>query len=119
MKRVLALLLLCACATARGDRLIVAADRMLDVEAGRYVENAIVTIEGDRIVSVKTGRAPKGAVRVNTLLPGLIDAHTHLVWGSAPGDDAARATVEAGFTTVRNLGSNVAQPIRFDAPRSE
>lgn len=117
MKRLLLLLLLCACATARPDRLVIAADRMLDVDAGRYVENAVVTVEGERIVSVTTGPAPAGAIRVPTLLPGLIDAHVHLVWSGAPGTDAARATVEAGFTTVRNLGSTESSPIRFDAPR--
>lgn len=117
MKRLLAILLLCACATARTDQLVIAADRMLDVDAGRYVENAIVTIEGDRIVDVRTGLAPAGAMHVPTLLPGLIDAHVHLVWTGAPGDDAARATVAAGFTTVRNLGSSAHEPIRFDAPR--
>jgi imidazolonepropionase-like amidohydrolase len=47
-----------------------------------------------------------------TLLPGLIDAHVHLAWGAPaegdstlPGTDEARVTLEAGFTTVRNLGS--------------
>jgi imidazolonepropionase-like amidohydrolase len=45
------------------------------------------------------------------VVPGLIDAHTHLAWAApegAPtpaGQDEARATLEAGFTTVRNLGS--------------
>ncbi len=117
MRIAVALLLFCACATSPGDRLVIAADRMLDVQSGRYLENAIVTIDGDRIVSVKTGRAPNGAIHVPTLLPGLIDAHVHLVWSGAAGDEAARATVEAGFTTVRNLGSNAAQPIRFAAPR--
>jgi imidazolonepropionase-like amidohydrolase len=117
MRFLAALLLLFGCATARTDRLVIAADRMLDVDAGRYVENAVVTIEGDRIVSVRTGAAPDGAIRVQTLLPGLIDAHVHLVWAGAPGDDAARATVNAGFTTVRNLGSSLHEPTRFDAPR--
>jgi imidazolonepropionase-like amidohydrolase len=106
-----------ACASARTDRVVIAADRMLDVETGRYVENAIVTVEGDRIIGVRSGPAPDGAIRVPTLLPGLIDAHVHLVWSGAPGDDAAKATVNAGFTTVRNLGSNANVPVRFDAPR--
>lgn len=117
MRRLLLLLFLCACTSARTERLVIAADRMLDVEAGRYIENAIVTIEGERIASVTTGRPPAGAMRVATLLPGFIDAHVHLVWSGAGGSDAARATVQAGFTTVRNLGSDVAAPIRFDAPR--
>ena len=89
---------------------------MVLVTAGRSLENAIVTIEGDRIRSVRSCRAPAGAVHVPTLLPGL-DTHVHLLWAGAPGDDTAQATVRAGFTTVRNLGSNASAPIRFDAPR--
>ncbi len=98
------------CRSAREDRLVVAAQRMLDPGAGGYVEQAVVYIEGDRIKSVTTARPPKRSygpvVSVSTLLPGLIDAHTHLAWAGAPGDEAARATLRAGFTTVLNLGSS-------------
>lgn len=92
------------------EHLVVAAERLLDPAAGRYLERAVIYIDGERITRVTTGEAPDAAwgtvLSVSTLLPGLIDAHTHLGWSGAPGDDAARATVEAGFTTVRNLGAD-------------
>jgi imidazolonepropionase-like amidohydrolase len=93
--------------------------RMLDVTSGRLVENAVVLIRGDRIEAA--GPAARIAVPPGTkvldlpgttILPGLIDAHVHLAWGTAsktegplPGAPEARATLSAGFTTVRNLGS--------------
>lgn len=104
----------------------VRADRMLDVETGRIVQGALVGVDGDRIVSVSTGSAPEG-VHVHdlgdmTLLPGLMDAHTHLAylisgdwWNLFVTETAAdfalraiphaQATLMAGFTTVRDVGS--------------
>ena len=93
--------------------------RLLDVASGRVVENAVVLVRGDRIeVAGHAARVavPPGARILElpgaTILPGLIDAHVHLAWGSAsnkedplPGAAEARATLFAGFTTVRNLGS--------------
>lgn len=80
---------------------------MLDVERGTYIPNVVVHIAQGRIQRIeKGGKASPAALHVGTLLPGLIDAHTHLAWSSAPGTVAARRTVEAGFTTVRNLGSD-------------
>lgn len=89
------------------------------------LDNVTVTIKGDRIASVAAGgAAPKGAHVMElpnaTLLPGLIDAHTHLTFDpnfgyqelgvSIPkealiGAKNARITLEAGFTTVRNVGA--------------
>ncbi len=105
------------------------AARMLDIESGRIVEDALVLVVGERISAVSTdGRFElPGGTRVvdlgdRTLLPGLIDCHTHLT-GDLDGDwehrnveetaaDAAlrgaknaRRTLLAGFTTVRDLGS--------------
>jgi imidazolonepropionase-like amidohydrolase len=104
---------------------VVRAARLLDVETGRLVRDAAVMIEGDRI------RQVGGAVSSNaevldlgnvTLLPGLIDLHTHLGydiegdWVHRPvketaadvalrGARNARRTLLAGFTTVRDVGS--------------
>ncbi len=99
---------------------------------GRTLRDAVVVVDGDRIVSVGTGRAaiPRGAVvrdlRRFTALPGLIDAHTHMTyyWDGAPGTNPwqqqgsrnsgvtvflaqanALRTLESGVTTVRDLGS--------------
>jgi len=104
---------------------------MLDVAAGRIVAHPVLRIQDGRIAAVLTeDQAPakrKGGPRHirlgdRTLLPGLIDAHVHL--GSTlegdfvnrpvhegPADTAlraahdARVTLLAGFTTVRNVGS--------------
>ena len=98
----------------------VKAKAMLDVVSGRLVENPVVLIEGERITAVGPGLAIPAGVEVidlgdATLLPGLIDCHTHvtttyrfLIQGG-PMHDAvtayarARQTLDAGFTTVREL----------------
>jgi len=100
---------------------VLRAARMLDVKSGRYVENAAVLLRGRRIEASGPAarlRVPAGATTVDlgdaTLLPGLIDAHVHLAWAppsnatpatSLAGSEEARATLLAGFTTVRNPGS--------------
>lgn len=114
-------------APAGAETLVVTAARMVDVERGRYVENPVVVVTDGRIVSVGTAvptDLPADATRLDlpglTLLPGLIDMHVHLsdtpyVSGWTTLDYAddfrpllqvpqARATLDAGFTTVRNLG---------------
>jgi imidazolonepropionase-like amidohydrolase len=111
---------------AQAETVVVTAGRMVDVVAGRMVENPVVVITDGRIVSVSGGAGiPADAKRVDlpgmTLVPGLIDMHVHL--DSAPiyggynslvftdsfwtvvGAANARAMLEAGFTTVRNVGS--------------
>jgi imidazolonepropionase-like amidohydrolase len=87
----------------------VTANRMLDVERGTVVANAVIVIEGDRIVAVgpASSTATRGTVTELgdvTVLPGLIDAHVHLTLGGAP-EANALATVRAGFTTVQDLGA--------------
>ena len=116
--------------SAAAETVVVTADRMVDVLAGRIVEEPVIVITDGRIASV-VGRGgarpviPEGARRIDlagkTILPGLIDMHVHLdspadiggyrgleftdsFWGmTAVGN--ARAMLDAGFTTVRNLGS--------------
>lgn len=107
---------------------VVTADRLVDVEAGTTIADAAVLVAGERIVAVGPAAAvaagaPAGARRLDlgdiTLLPGLIDAHVHLTWGQSgpgevmPGADAARATLAAGVTTVRNLGSPDGSDLRL------
>ena len=103
---------------------VIRAGHLLDVKTGHMLDNVMVVIEGDKISSIGTGAAPAGANVIDlpnaTLLPGLIDAHTHLtsdpVFGyqelgiSVPmealiGAKNAKITLEAGFTTVRNVGA--------------
>lgn len=112
---------------ARGDTVVVTADRMIDVVAGRVVERPRVTVVDGRITAVETQGAavPEGARRIDlpgvTLLPGLIDMHVHLtsdpLFGGYRGYEVtdsfwtvigvpnAKRTLDAGFTTVRNLGA--------------
>ena len=106
----------------------VRATRMFDARRGAIVQPGLVVVDGERIVQVG-GAAPAGARTIDlgdaTLLPGLMDAHTHLSFESGaswyrdaldlvfrwPAEQAqyaaeyARRTVESGFTTVRDLGS--------------
>src|SRR6266480_3060126 len=108
-------------------RTIVRAGKLLDVKSGKLQTNQVVVIEGDKIVSV----GPASDIKTTstdtvidlsnaTVLPGLIDAHTHLTLNPQFGYDTlaisvpraaligahnARLTLEAGFTTVRNVGA--------------
>jgi predicted amidohydrolase len=63
---------------------VLTAERMFDARTGRMIPSPVVLIRGERIVSVQSGGAiPAGASKVvnlpgMTLLPGLIDMHTHI-----------------------------------------
>jgi imidazolonepropionase-like amidohydrolase len=120
-------LLLLAAGAAQADTVVVTADRMLDVVSGQMVSNPQITITDGRIsaVGAKGTAAPANARHVDlpgvTLLPGLIDMHVHLTadptfsgyryleftdnFWTVVGVANAKKTVEAGFTTVRNVGS--------------
>jgi imidazolonepropionase-like amidohydrolase len=114
-------------ATANADTVVVTADRMIDVLAGRIVEHPQITVVDGRIAAVANqgSAVPAGARRVDlagmTLLPGLIDMHTHITsdphysgyraleftdnFWTVVGVANAKKTLEAGFTTIRNVGS--------------
>jgi len=112
--------------------MLVKAGKLLDVRNGVYLENQAIWIEGGRIkevgpVSQIQARAPKNAEIVDlsgaTVLPGLIDCHTHLMsrfeagpngyllglatksqaFRALEGAANARVTLNAGFTTVRDV----------------
>jgi imidazolonepropionase-like amidohydrolase len=125
-----ALALVAATPASAATATLVTADRMLDVTTGRYVDKPAILIGADgRIERVGTAgsfQAPAGAKRIDlpgeTLLPGLIDMHVHLTslaeiggyqglkytdsFWEAAGVANARKTLDAGFTTVRNVGSS-------------
>ena len=112
---------------AQAATVVVTADRMIDVATGGRVERPLVVITDGRITRVgRQGDAlPEGAERVDlpgvTLVPGLIDMHVHItsspLYGGynsllftdsfwpAIGVAHAKTTLEAGFTTIRNVGS--------------
>lgn len=122
----LALLWTFASPAAQTQTIIVKAARLIDGRGGSPLEPAMVRIAGDKIVEVGASvAAPPGATVIDlgsaTLLPGLIDLHTHLTdrddvhWESAlttttPPEAAlwgarnARVTLMAGFTTCRDMG---------------
>lgn len=110
------------------QRTILRAARLLDVQTGRITPNARVLVEGTQIVAINPAATPADAKVIDlgdvTLLPGFIDAHTHL-GGEISANmllepvqetevDAAfksarngRTTLMAGFTTVRDFGGSV------------
>lgn len=87
------------------------AGRLVDVATGAARERMVVLIQGERIAAVGPAdsvRIPTGAEVIAlpnlTVLPGLIDAHVHLTLPGSP-DSAAAAELQAGFTTVQDLGA--------------
>jgi imidazolonepropionase-like amidohydrolase len=121
--------LFCVC-PARGaaaeEVTVIRGARLLDVETGELIGPAVVVVKGERIERIGGDAAVPGARAVElgdvTILPGLIDAHTHLtldgdkewllrcVTEGGPGMTLrgvrnARLTLAAGFTTVRDVGS--------------
>lgn len=115
-------------APALAESVVVTADHLVDVTSGKTVDYPAVFITDGRITSVADARTVKWGSDVKhidlsgqTILPGLIDMHVHLdsnpLYGGYSGlrfTDAfwavqgvanARAMLEAGFTTVRNVGS--------------
>ncbi|MDQ6828530.1 MAG: amidohydrolase family protein [Gemmatimonadota bacterium] len=107
-------------------RVAIRAAHLIDPADRKRIDNVVILIEGDRITKAGSGLAiPSGSEVIDlgraTLLPGLIDVHTHLTSQSAnylddtfrksPIDNAVRAhvyakrTLEAGFTSVRDVGA--------------
>ena len=117
-------------AAADQATIVLKAARMFDGKSKTLVQNGVVIVKGDRIVDVGSNLSAPGDAQVidfgdATICPGFMDGHTHLTLDFS-GDyntrrlheldlnvseqaikatTYARATVEAGFTTVRDLGS--------------
>jgi imidazolonepropionase-like amidohydrolase len=123
------LLLCCAAARAQGVT-VIKAGRLVDPEAGTAAANQVIVVEGRKIKAVGSNLpVPAGANVIDlsayTVLPGLFDAHAHLCMSSVPEDRDlfnndvrttgayrailgvvnAREMLEAGFTTVRDVGN--------------
>jgi imidazolonepropionase-like amidohydrolase len=107
------------------EQWIVRAGKLIDVERGRVLNDQAIRIEGDRIVAIGDFKATAGERVIDwsafTVLPGLMDLHTHLIGDISSSDIAAplyssaaedalkgvanaRSTLRAGFTTVRDVG---------------
>ena len=118
-------------AAAAKPLLVIKAGHLIDAASGTVRDNQAVVVEGERIKSVgpaadATKNLPPDARVIDlggaTLLPGLIDCHTHLTFNPgnyyentfrrSAADQAvvapiyARRTLEAGFTTVRDVGAS-------------
>ncbi|PYK49105.1 MAG: amidohydrolase [Verrucomicrobia bacterium] len=128
---VLVILLCLGIAAQAADQTIaLKAARLFDGKSNALVQNAVVIVQGDKIVDAGSNLPiPSGAQMIDlgdaTLAPGFMDAHTHLTADFSGNYNErrlqqldlnvsehairatafARATVEAGFTTVRDLGS--------------
>ncbi len=128
--RVSAIALAAASATPVAAESVITAARMIDVESGRVVEHPAIFVGDDgRITSIADARTVRWGANVRhvdlgnrTLLPGLIDMHVHLdgvpeiggysglqytdrFWTVLAARNA-RAMLDAGFTTIRNVGSD-------------
>jgi imidazolonepropionase-like amidohydrolase len=102
------------------------AGRLIDGVSAQPIANAVVIVQGDRITAAGRDVAvPPNATVIDlpghTILPGLIDSHTHVCFAPQDGKDpvlnkdvsyrtleaaaAARASLDAGFTTLRDTDS--------------
>ena len=120
-------------AGSAGAQTIIHAGQLFDAAAGEVIEEATIVVEGDRIQAVQMGYAGEPDIDLTGafVMPGWIDAHVHIggelspdsfveEFTLEPADLALRAvpyaerTLMAGFTTVRDLGTDhgVAQSVR-------
>jgi imidazolonepropionase-like amidohydrolase len=109
-------------------RTVIRAGHVLNVRTGEFKANQAIVIEGDKIAKIALSGEVTAAPRDTTIdlpdatvLPGLIDMHTHLTFELSSlsyeglkistarealhGARNAKRTLEAGFTTVRNVGA--------------
>lgn len=129
MKRLLFALLMLVAPVAQAETLVLSGGRLIDGYGGPPLANAVILIEGNKIVAV----GPEGVVRVPegarvidtngfTVMPGLMDMHVHLMllghgdydhWDRVYPDKfrdlimpiSARQLLLAGVTTARDLGA--------------
>jgi len=113
---------------SKGPLIAIRAGRLVDVDQGLVLQDRWLIVRGDRIESILPGsaKAPAGArvidLSSSTVLPGLIDCHSHLIGDIQSASAAAvlehseaqeaftgvrnaKATLLAGFTTVRDVGT--------------
>lgn len=115
------------CGAASAQVIAIQAGKLIDPEAGTVLKNQVILIHDDKIAAVgQMLPIPAGAQTIDlsneTVLPGLIDCHTHLADGKREDDPVsvfrktaaqyalesvpnAKVTLESGFTTVRDVGT--------------
>lgn len=127
------LIISCLVSLASAQNLVIKADRMLDVRSGKMVSEAVIVVNNGKITAINPQSLPQDAQIIelgdHTLLPGLIDMHTHITadyftgnkWTTAvvkqtapdwalQGVKFAQEVLDAGFTTVRDLGAQPGFP---------
>lgn len=115
--------------TPSRSRIVIAASTVLDGK-GKVLHNTRIVIEGSKIVRIDPKAGPVDYdLRGLTVLPGWIDAHTHVTWSFGPdgknggagrtsqeaayaAQSNAWATLMAGFTTIQSVGSPTDVPLR-------
>jgi len=127
----IALFLICAAGLCQAQVTVIKAGKLVDPDSGSTAINQLIIIEGRKIKAVGPGLAiPAGANVIDlsrfTVLPGLFDAHSHMCQTTSPdnrdlfttdirepgtyrailGVVNARAMLESGFTTIRDVGNN-------------
>jgi len=131
MRKILSLttsLCVLACSSVQAETIVIEAGQFLDVVRGKLVSPAVIVVENDKIAAVNPASRPTGARTINlgrhTVLPGLMDAHTHLNYDIVEGWETesvrltagefalrgvpnAGKTLLAGFTTVRDVGTGL------------
>jgi imidazolonepropionase-like amidohydrolase len=130
MKKLFLLMLMSACifSFAQNKITVIKAGKLIDTENGKVLTNQIIIIDSDTIQSIGSNLAiPANATVIDlskaTVLPGLIDCHTHIASGEPSGDYYAdifrktpvdfamtahiyaKRTLDAGFTTCREVGA--------------
>ena len=104
-------------APAAAQRTLVRAGRLLDPVSGTVTAGQTIVVERGKVTGIRATVAPmRGDSIIDlsryTVLPGLIDAHVHLGIGGPVGANA-RADLEAGFTTVVDLGARTTRLLRI------
>lgn len=130
---VITLVISCCVSVASAQDIVIKADRMLDVQSGKTVSPTVIVVSNGNIAAINPQSLPQNAQIIDlgdhTLLPGLIDMHTHITadyftgnkWTTAAvkqtapdwalqGVKFAKEVLDAGFTTVRDLGAQPGFP---------
>ncbi len=127
MSKRLLILIFLSVSALRADTIAVTNVNVIPMTSDKVLERQTVIVEGDRIVSVGTSKAPDGATVIDGtgkyLIPGLADMHGHIPPPTAPSyltDDILFELVANGVTTLRGMGGHRGQlELRDKAKRNE